>query len=465
LRIGISIPTKNPQALERTLRVFLDTASGKHEVVPLIVVDEAYDSLPDAIVGTGNHQKRVTDVMKGCDVYIAANDNMTCQTVNWDEIIVEKMALYPAFSWTEESDPENRTLICMTQVWLDKTGGFPDCFPFWFVDTWMAEICELIYGEKMPIIDSLRWSMSKERKSRKRNLSLWFQYFAFTRSKRIAIAEKISGRSPSGKTIESMNNWDAYQQTQCSRYEKVYVLPSLESEKYKEYKNRAKQEMSLPRKVMIAVPCYTGTMHAAFCSSLLEEHITLIQNGILAEVKIYTGMGIVHKVRNSLLADFLMSDCDDIVFIDDDIQWERGSVLKLLSVPEDIVGGSYLRKKESTEYVVQWKTENKELWSNEHGLIEVEGLAGGFTKLSRKAAEDLAKNSIEIDEPCSSHGAAWRVYDYNVENRTEYGEDFSMCRKAASLGYKIWLHPELKLNHFGLKNYEGHVGEWLRKRA
>jgi hypothetical protein len=68
--------------------------------------------------------------------------------------------------------------------------------------------------------------------------------------------------------------------------------------------------------------------------------------------------------RNQLASDFMMSDCDKMFFIDSDISFEPGAIVKLALFDVDLVGGAYRYKFETENYPIGW-LDQKELWSNE----------------------------------------------------------------------------------------------------
>jgi len=46
----------------------------------------------------------------------------------------------------------------------------------------------------------------------------------------------------------------------------------------------------------------------------------------------------------------------------------------------------------------------------------------------------------------------------------KHGEDYSFCYKWISIGGKVWIDPEIKMGHIGIKVFEGHLGNYLRNR-
>jgi hypothetical protein len=80
--------------------------------------------------------------------------------------------------------------------------------------------------------------------------------------------------------------------------------------------------------------------------------------------------------RNQMVGDFLASDADKLVFIDSDVSWEPGSILKLAMHKADFVGGAYRLKQDEEAYPVEWVDPKGELWAKD-GLLEVAHLPAG----------------------------------------------------------------------------------------
>ena len=88
------------------------------------------------------------------------------------------------------------------------------------------------------------------------------------------------------------------------------------------------------------------------------------------------------------------------------------------------------------------------------------GVGTGFLKVSRFALEKL----WEASDPYTSEGEKHRmVFDIKVENGELISEDYIMCNKWQSLGYKVWLDPTITCNHIGVKKFKGDLNKFLDK--
>jgi len=219
-------------------------------------------------------------------------------------------------------------------------------------------------------------------------------------------------------------------------------------------------------KVMIVCPAYDGKMHVETVMSLIAEVIGMAAEGIITNVVAHPGNSIITRARNLLLMEFLDSDYTDIVFIDNDISWEAGKMLAMLKHDVDIVGGAYPVRCDPERYMIRY-LEKEELWADEKtGLLEVEGIPGGFMRISRKALETMIEKNPELayEELSAKNKIAYRLFDFAQEGAYYWGEDMWFCRLARKCGLKVWLAPEIIFSHIGYKAFTGSVGAWLRNR-
>lgn len=219
-------------------------------------------------------------------------------------------------------------------------------------------------------------------------------------------------------------------------------------------------------KVMIAIPAYTGTIHLGTFRSLFTDLLTLQARGDSWEVHDECGNALIADARALIVAQFLASDCDTLVFIDSDVAWEAGALVKLLDYPVDMVAGIYPQRKDPVNYCVKWKGTG-ELWADPAtGLLEVDGVPAGFMKLSRTQLEAMVEQypDTEFYVENAPDKRAWALFcDYRI-GKHKMGEDYAFCRRWTDMGGKVWIDPEIKMGHIGNKTFEGHLGDWLRNR-
>ncbi len=213
-------------------------------------------------------------------------------------------------------------------------------------------------------------------------------------------------------------------------------------------------------KVFVAIPAYDRKVTVETSRSLLNELGAAHLAGVELQVGYIPGSSLITQARNQAVKAFIDSDADRMVFVDSDIAWEPGSLLKIASHKVDFCGGAYRYKDAKEGYPVAW-LDKPELWADpETGLLEVSMLPGGFLSLSRSVFERLA--AAFTDRVYSFHGHPFHAFFHCPPGD---GEDGAFCRDWRSIGGQVWLDPELTLSHVeGGQVYTGHIGNWLRGR-
>ena len=217
----------------------------------------------------------------------------------------------------------------------------------------------------------------------------------------------------------------------------------------------------MKRKVMIGTPCYDGRLDVWYTNSLSNT----IKQSFDHEIEIIPMWvsfdALLQRARNDTIQLALEMECDDLIFIDSDIEWEPSDFFKLLNYEEDVVGGTYPKKSSIEEYVLRQLTINPP--NPNTGLIQVDGLGTGFVKLSNKAMQHLWDTSEPYIDP-KDNLERRMIFDVVVKNKSLHSEDIHMFDKLAEGGFKIWLDPDITCNHTGPKKFTGDFRKWYENR-
>lgn len=216
-------------------------------------------------------------------------------------------------------------------------------------------------------------------------------------------------------------------------------------------------------KVFVAIPVYDGKLPVQTVASLLVEQLLAGQNGHEIVVAFLPSCSVPALGRNQLVQQFLESECERLVFLDSDISFPPGSLLKIAHQPVDFVGGCYRFKLKEESYPIGWLPK-KELWCNKAGLIEVETLPTGFLSLSRNVFETLKAAHPERNYEHFGQ-KAFCFFQMIFKDGHMHSEDTYFCKEWRQAGGKVFLDPEIALTHWdGNFPYEGHIGNWLKNR-
>ena len=216
------------------------------------------------------------------------------------------------------------------------------------------------------------------------------------------------------------------------------------------------------RRVFVAIPAYSGAIGAECVASLVPSLGVLERAGISWDLCIEAGNCHVDDARNSLVKQFLESDCADMVFLDEDVGFYAKDLLKLVTCSADVVAGVYPKKQDDIDYPVYALP--GERWSDRQGLVEVEGAPTGFMRISRRCLEMLRDTHKESAYVGNLGGTYHTIFERVTDSRRWSG-DYAFCRKWRALGGKIYVDPEMRFSHTGVKSWEGSLGDFWRKQA
>lgn len=219
-------------------------------------------------------------------------------------------------------------------------------------------------------------------------------------------------------------------------------------------------------KIVVAIPVYDGKLPVETARCLLNEKSAAHVLGDDIVFEFLPGCSHPAMGRNQLADAFLKSDSDRLIFLDSDVTFDVGSLLKLAHMPVDFVGGAYRFKLRQENYPVGWNEEVKELRANAFGLLEVNSVPGGFMALSKTVFEAI-KQAHPGREYEHLGKTLFCYFQMPFKNGHLCGEDSHFCMEWRQTGGKVYLDPELTLTHWDYSPvpFTGHIGNWLKSRA
>ena len=220
--------------------------------------------------------------------------------------------------------------------------------------------------------------------------------------------------------------------------------------------------------VLIAIPTGTGQLGGQLVCSLFESITLLDAAGVRMDFCLEAGNCHVDDARNSIVRQFLKTDCTDLVFIDSDVGWRSQDLLALVKYQDaDIVAGVYPKKQDDVDFPVFMEA-GKEIWAREDGLIEVIGAPTGFMRIRRHVLEKLVETHKDraFKGQGDQDGAFYHpIFERVIEAGRRWSGDYAFCRKWRALGGKIFVAPEMEFTHEGNKVWAGCLGDHLRNKA
>lgn len=191
-------------------------------------------------------------------------------------------------------------------------------------------------------------------------------------------------------------------------------------------------------RLYIGVPTYGG-IEPEFVKSLLVGALVCKEVGIEVEVDLVSNCSLIAKARNELVDRFLKSGYDALMFIDADIAFEGADLVRMAMLPQEVVGGGYVKKDGSgTLNLVPIMPPVVE-----SGLQEVSRIGTGFLRLRREAF-------YRMDAPEADGIRCY--FNCGVRAGQYWGEDYAFCEDYRAAGGRIWLYP-CGLGHVGKHVY------------
>jgi glycosyltransferase involved in cell wall biosynthesis len=218
------------------------------------------------------------------------------------------------------------------------------------------------------------------------------------------------------------------------------------------------------KSIFIALPAYDFKVSLKLAVSLARFAQAAPQHGIDIQIGSICGCSVVSRARNLLVKDMLESDCDYLIFIDSDINFEPEDILRLMAWASDprkgIVAAVPRTRSEDKVYIANLDyDEQGELTMNGMGLVRAERVATAFMMVRREvfvtmeaAHPDWKYYDKRSDRvlPC--------LFDFKITEEGYIGEDFLFCDRARELGFEVWVDPSITLGHMGVQEYVGNFG-------
>lgn len=220
------------------------------------------------------------------------------------------------------------------------------------------------------------------------------------------------------------------------------------------------------RKVFLATTSYDNP-DAAYTFSIQRTREALSQAGIKSAYFLLSGNCHVDDARNSIVREFLLGDCSELIFIDADVSWKTDNIINLCSYDVDLVGGVYPHRKQiekdKAELPVRMLPDVS--GPDGRGLMEVEGLPTGFMRIKRRVLAEMAKRSDSFWNNVDRKRKVPLIFErtYDKETDMRWGGDINFCRKWRDMGGKVHAVYEMVLGHTGKVIIEGSLGSGLRR--
>ena len=219
------------------------------------------------------------------------------------------------------------------------------------------------------------------------------------------------------------------------------------------------------KSIFIALPAYDFKVSLKLAVSLARFAQAAPQHGITVQIGSICGCSVVSRARNLLAQDMLESNCDYLMFIDSDINFEPEDILRLMAWGNDpkkgIVAAVPRTRNESKVYIASLDyDENQELTMNGMGLVRAQRVATAFMLVRREVFVTMTEAHPEWQYyDTRSNRMIPCLFDFQLTEEGYMGEDFLFCDRARELGFEVWVDPSITLGHMGVQEYTGNYGQ------
>lgn len=216
-------------------------------------------------------------------------------------------------------------------------------------------------------------------------------------------------------------------------------------------------------RISVGIPVYDGKVSVSLAHCLLTETSLALAMGDSITFRFLSSCTNLALGRNQLVKEFLASNDERLVFVDADVTFEPGALLKIAHYPVDFVGGAYRFKEDVEKYPIKLLSAPSDL--GPMGLVEVAMVPTGFLALSRKVFEQFKAGYPDREYTMGAHKTHC-YFQIPYCDGALFTEDAYFCKEWKAIGGQIYLDPELALTHWEFsKPYSGHIGNWMRRRV
>lgn len=207
-------------------------------------------------------------------------------------------------------------------------------------------------------------------------------------------------------------------------------------------------------RIGLCTPCYNEQVHYDYMLSVMNVDRMATQLGHEVRTYIAAGTAILPRVRNRLIAQAMVDQCDWIVCIDDDIGFNAEDFFKLFKHGVDIVAAAPAKRHH------RWDEQPAAVAKFPQGnIIGMHTAAGRLWKMDAVATGFMAIRSTVIDRlepatrPYVTEGTQVRDWFWldmiTLDGQvTDEGEDYNFCRKFISVGGECWVDPDIRVRHY-----------------
>lgn len=176
----------------------------------------------------------------------------------------------------------------------------------------------------------------------------------------------------------------------------------------------------------------------------------------------HMGDALLGRARSREASEFLRTDCDVFLAVDDDIQFAPEDAVRLCKEAYErkaIVAATCVIKRENQPWIASKPLENGPPIVFEEGTepVEIKWAGAGMVAVHRNVFQAMIEHfKMPLLHPTDLK--FWYFFDTMIWQHPNgdhllLSEDWAFCERAKECGYKTYLHPGIRTVHFGHYGY------------
>ena len=199
--------------------------------------------------------------------------------------------------------------------------------------------------------------------------------------------------------------------------------------------------------------------HWAMFTAFQQAAGYALQHGYRPLLAPHVGDSLVSRARNNCIGQFLESDAEYLFTLDDDIALPEHALVTLADAGKEMIGGFY-RLKQSTagkdnirDMIAFRMKEDFNLGQEEP--TEVQYISSGCVMHTREFIEKMIEEYPELHYVENITGKdRYALYQPYIYKEEYLSEDWAFCQRALDKGHKLYMHPKVLCDHWGLYKYD-----------
>ena len=220
-------------------------------------------------------------------------------------------------------------------------------------------------------------------------------------------------------------------------------------------------------RLQIATPTIDGRPESAYSDSLAATERYMRDKGVYLEYLFERWNADICLARSNIISKFLTSTCTHLLMIDSDMGWKPTALDRLIYANKPLVAVAGPKKSYPLRFAASHVTADGQpaplTMDGATACAEVTSVGAAFMMIRKDCVEAMVKGYPELRYTGADGHEAWALFLPVVEKGGYYAEDFSFCKRWRDLGEKVYICPDVPLQHVGAHVYEGDLLSNARK--